>query len=153
MLRSRVLSARYTMLADFYRQSVTQTESGQIIRNWDREDPYIVQNLTEGILGGGIRVVGSTETWGQDYNPIEWAKMYISTQEVDDDEKGPVTLNRRFRVSNIRDRVTGERLWVDDDRREIEFHVMGITPIQDPFGRNVEYEILLKGVVDDQRDI
>jgi hypothetical protein len=141
------------MLADFYRQSVTQTESGQIIRNWDREDPYIVQNLTEGILGGGIRVVGSTETWGQDYNPIEWAKMYISTQEVDDDEKGPVTLNRRFRVSNIRDRVTGERLWVDDDRREIEFHVMGITPIQDPFGRNVEYEILLKGVVDDQRDI
>lgn len=152
MLRTRVLSARYTMLADFYRQTVRQTESGQIIREWDREDPYIVQNLAEGILGGGIRVVGSTETWGKDYNPIEWAKMYIASQVVDDDEKGAVTLNRRFRVSNIRDRVTGERLWVDDDRRNIEFHVMGITPIQDPFGRNVEYEILLKGVIDDQRD-
>lgn len=152
MLRTRVLSARYTMLADFYRQNTRQTESGQIIREWDREDPYIVQNLTEGILGGGIRVVGSTETWGQDYNPIEWAKMYIADQVVDDDERGAVTLNRRFRVSNIRDRVSGERLWVDDERRNIEFHVMGITPIQDPFGRNVEYEILLKGVVDDQRD-
>jgi hypothetical protein len=151
-MRTRVLSARYTMLADFYRQEVKQTESGQIIRQWDREDPYIVQNLTEGILGGGIRVVGSTETWGQDYTPIEWVKMYIANQIVDDDERGPVTLNRRFRVSNIRDRVTGERLWVDDDRRDIEFHVMGITPIQDPFGRNVEYEILLKGVIDDQRD-
>jgi hypothetical protein len=152
MQRTRVLSARYTMLADFYRQSIRQTESGQVIRRWDREDPYIIQNLTEGILGGGIRVVGSTETWGSDYNPIEWAKMYISDQVVDDDERGPVTLNRRFRVSNIRDRVTGQPLWVDDDRKNIEFHVMGITPIQDPFGRNVEYEILLKGVVDDQRN-
>jgi hypothetical protein len=150
-MKTRVLSARYTMLADFYAQRTHQQESGQIIRNWDREDPYIIQNLTEGILGGGIRVVGSTETWGADYHPIEWAKMYIANQVVDDDENGAITLNRRFRVSNIRDRISGEILWLDDDRKPIEFHVMGITPIQDPFGRNVEYEILLKGITDDQR--
>lgn len=147
-MKNRVLSARYTMLADFYKQETTRSNSGQIVRRWNREDPYIIQNRTDGIIVRGFTSVASTEKWGKDYEPVEYAKMYVSTISVDDDEKGPVTINRTFRVSNIRDRVSGEILWLNEARDPIEFHVLGVTPIQDPFGRNVEYEILLKGVVD-----
>lgn len=145
---NRVLSARYTMLADFYQQQVVRNNSGQIVRNWNKQDPYTIQNRTEGILVQGFTTVASTEKWSKDYEPVEYAKMYISSIAVDDDEKGAVTINRTFRVSNVRDRVSGDVLWINEDRDPIEFHVLGVTPIQDPFGRNVEYEILLKGVID-----
>jgi hypothetical protein len=147
-MKNRVLSARYTMLADFYRQETIRSNSGQIVRRWNKEDPYIIQNRTDGIIVRGFTSVASTEKWSKDYEPVEYAKMYVSTISIDDDEKGPVTINRTFRVSNIRDRVSGEILWLNETRDPIEFHVLGVTPIQDPFGRNVEYEILLKGVVD-----
>jgi len=146
-MKNRVLSARYTMLADFYQQKTIRNNSGQVVREWDRSDPYIIQNRTDGIIVRGFTSVASTEKWSEDYEPVEYAKMYISSISVDDDEKGPVTINRTFRVSNIRDRVSGEVLWLNEARDPIEFHVLGVTPIQDPFGRNVEYEILLKGVI------
>lgn len=147
-MANRVLSARYTMLADFYTQQTIRNNSGQIVRKWNKEDPYIIQNRTDGIIVRGFTSVASTEKWSKDYEPVEYAKMYVSTISIDDDEKGAVTINRTFRVSNIRDRISGEILWLNEERDPIEFHVLGVTPIQDPFGRNVEYEILLKGVVD-----
>lgn len=137
------------MLADIIPQTRTRTESGQVIREWNIENAYTVKNLTVGILGGGIRVVGSTEEWGEDYEDIEWAKMYISDQRIDADAQGEVFITRRFRVSNIRDQSTGRQLWVGDDQLPIEFNIMGITPIMDPFGRPVEYELLLKGETGD----
>lgn len=143
------ISSRYSMLADVYQQVNVRKESGQVIRDWDYDDPLVVRNLTVGILGGGIRVVGSTETWGEDYEPVEWAKMYISDQRLDDDEEGEVFLSRRFRVSNIRDERSGKKLWVGDDNENIMFNIMGIQPIMDPFGHPVEYEILLKGETGD----
>lgn len=146
---SCLISARYTMLADLADQTQTRNESGQVTREWDFENPYTIRNLTVGILGGGIRVVGSTETWGEDYEDIEWAKMYISSQNLEDDEDGEVFITRRFRVKNIRDRKTGRQLWVGDDGLPIEFNIMGITPIMDPFGTPVEYELLLKGETGD----
>jgi len=146
-----LISGRYTMLADFASQTKVRNEAGQIIRTWDFENPYTVRNLTVGILGGGIRVVGSTESWGEDYEEIEWAKMYISSQVIAKEDGNEVFVNRRFRVKNIRDEKSGAVLWVgdDEDRDPIEFMVMGITPIIDPFGSPVEYEILLKGVTGD----
>jgi len=147
-MKGRLLSARYTMLADFFAQKTLRNSSGQVTRSWDRHDPYVIQNRTEGILVQGFTSVASTEKWSKDYEPVEYAKMYIHQIRVDDDEKGPITINRTFRVSNIRDRITGEILWLSEQRQPIEFNVLGVTPIQDPFGRNVEYEILLKGVVD-----
>jgi len=148
---TRVLSARYSMLADFYPEVVEKTESGQVKRFWDRDNPYVVRNRTDGILVQGFTSVASTEKWDKDYQPVEYAKMYIQSQVVDDDDRGAVTLNRTFRVSNIRDRATDQVLWLNEQRIPIEFNVMGITPIQDPFGRNVEFEILLKGVISDGR--
>lgn len=146
-----MVSARYTMLADFlYQTALRDDDSGQITRDWtDPEDGITIRNLTKGILGGGIRVVGSTETWSDDYEEVEWAKMNISDQLVDADEDGDVFITRRFRVTNIRDQRTGKRLWIGDDGLDIVFNIMGITPIIDPFGRPIEYELLLKGETGD----
>lgn len=143
----RLLSARYTMIADFYPQITIRSEAGQITRAWDKQNFYTIQNRSEGIQTKGIVSLGSTEKWSESYEPVEFVKMYIGSNVVDDDEKGPVVINRTFRVSNIRDRVTGDMLWLNDNRDPIEFNVIGVTPVQDPFGRNVEFEITLKGVV------
>jgi hypothetical protein len=146
-MRSRILSAKYTMLADFYAQITEQSEAGQIVRTWNRDDPYVIKCRADGILVAGFTSTASTEKWREDYEPVEYVKLYIQDQVVDIDEVGLITINRRFRVSNIRDRSTNKSLWLDDERKNIEFHITGITPIQDPFGRNVEYELLLKAVV------
>jgi hypothetical protein len=154
-----LIGARYTMLADVVRQTATRDpDSGQISRVWDYEHPGTVRNLTVGILGGGIRVVGSTEMWGEDYEEIEWAKMYISSQlikmDVTDENlnvigEENVYITRRWRVTNIRQDDTGKYLWIGDDGEPIVFNIMGITPIMDPFGDPVEYELLLKGETGD----
>lgn len=144
-----LVSARYTMIADLAPQTQIRNEAGQVTRTWDFENAYTVKNITVGILGGGIRVVGSTEIWGEDYEDVEWAKMYINSQVIDDDEDGEVFITRRFRVYNIRDRKSGRTLWIGDDGLPIEFNIMGITPIMNPFGTPVEYELLLKGETGD----
>lgn len=133
------------MLADFVNQVQTTNESGQTLRSWDFDNAETVRNLTKAITGGGIRVVGSTESWGEDYEGIEWAKMNIASQTLPSGN----LVTRRWRVMNIRDRSTDLQLWVGDDGLPIEFNVMGITPIIDPFGRPVEYELLLKGITND----
>lgn len=144
---NRVLAARYTMIADFYEQKTTRSEAGQVVRNWDREHPYIVKNLTEAIIVTGYRSVGVTESWGKDYDPQEYAKMYVSSQVIDNDFGSPVVLTRRFRVGNIRDRMSGKVVWLDDLLKPTEFNILGVSPINDPFGNIVEYELLIRSVV------
>lgn len=146
-MNSRLLSGRYSMLADVYEQKRTVTEAGQIQRIWDRENPIIVQNLTEGVLIKGVRGAAVGENWSKDYEPVERAKMFISNNVIDTDPINPVFLTRRFRVSNIRDRATGRVLWLNDHDNPLEFNIEGIIPINDPFGKIVEYEVLLRGVV------
>ncbi|MCA1799844.1 MAG: hypothetical protein LC650_00935 [Actinobacteria bacterium] len=134
------------MVADFADQTTESNDAGQTLRYWDFDSGFRdVRNLTKGILGGGIRVVGSTETWGEDYEEVEWAKMVIGSQTI----APSVIVTRRFRVRNIRDRASERQLWIGDDLEPIEFNIMGITPIMDPFGRPVEYELLLKGTTND----
>ena len=146
-MNSRLLSARYSMLADFYEQKRTVTEAGQVRRDWDRQNPIIVQNLTEGVLIKGIRGAAITEQWDKDYEPQERVKMFIGSTLIDSDPINPIIANRRFRISNIRDRSTGRVLWLNDDGNPLEFNIEGITPINDPFGRIVEYELILRGII------
>jgi hypothetical protein len=148
LYRANAHTARYNMEAEFYQQTNVQQESGQIIRTWDYANPIMVRNNTKPIIGGGIRVVGSTERWEEEYEGVEWVKMMIASQDVVDYLGEPVKIVRRFRVGKIRLWRTGESLWVGDDGLDIEFNVQGITPYHDPY-QPVEYELLLKGVVDE----
>lgn len=146
-MNNRLLSGRYSMIADIFEQKQTISEAGQIQRDWDRQNPIVVQNLTEGVLIKGVQGAAVGENWGKDYIPTERAKMFIADTLVDKDPISPVRLTRRFRVSNIRDRATGQTLWFDDKGDPLEFNIEGIIPINDPFGKIVEYEILLRGLI------
>lgn len=146
-MNSRLLSARYSMLADFYRQEKTVTEAGQVRRDWNRQSPIVVQNLTEGVLIKGVRGAAITEEWSKDYEPQERVKMFVASSVIDSDPISPVRMTRRFRVSNIRDRATNNILWFNDNGEPLEFNIEGITPINDPFGKIVEYELILRGII------
>lgn len=147
-LNTCLFTSKYTMLAHFFGQTQTRNEAGQVTRVWDRDNPFIVPNATRGILGGGIRVVGSTQTWDEDYEAVEWAKMKVSTTVIRQNG-GTGNISRRFRVSHIRDERTNNILWVAEDGDPVEFNIMGVTPVIDPFGQLTEYELLLKGVTGD----
>lgn len=155
-----LLAARYSMLADFYQQQTIQNESGQITRDWNREDPFVVRNLSQAILIKGARGDAMSEKWTEVYEPYTNIKMFIATNKLDSSLLGPLgsakvggefdpeIITRRFRVGNIRDRATGEVLWFSDRNAPMEFNILGVTPTTDPFGRVVEFELLLKEVVD-----
>jgi hypothetical protein len=146
-MNSRLLSGRYSMLADVFEQKQTVTEAGQIRREWDRENPIVVKNLTEGVLTKGVRGAAISENWTNDYEPVERVKMFIASTIIDPDPIRPIRITRRFRVSNIRDRATNQILYFDDQERPLEFNIEGIIPINDPFGKIVEHEILMRGVL------
>lgn len=146
-MQSRLLSGRYSMLADVYQQTTVITEAGQVSRHWDRDNPIVVQNLTEGVLTDGVQGAAVSEVWTENYEPQEKVKMFIADSLIDPDPINPVTITRRFRVSNIRDRATGKVLWLNDEGEPLEFNIQGIIPINDPFGKIVEYEIIMRGVI------
>jgi hypothetical protein len=155
-----LLAARYAMVADFYQQQTIQDESGQITRDWNRSNPFVVQNLSQAILVKGARGDAMTEKWTEIYEPYTNIKMFIATNKLDSSLLGPIggavvgdsfdpeVITRRFRVGNIRERATGQVLWLSDRESPMEFNILGVTPVTDPFGRVVEFELLLKEVVD-----
>lgn len=135
---SNSINARYNMTAELWTQTTSQNRAGEIERAWTfkREFPCIAR----GVTGGGIRVVGSTERWVEgDYSDIEWVKLQTST-----------SIDKRDRVYNIKTRGEDVSSWstYDPETETFKpkmFEVLGATPIQDPFGRQVEFDVLLTG--------
>lgn len=80
---SRIMHARYRFIADVYAEVTERNRSGQYVREWT-EKVGEIKGSARGILGGGIRVVGSTETWGEDYEDVEWVKMRVGTLTLGD---------------------------------------------------------------------
>lgn len=140
---SSILTARYTMEADVYRQVTERSESGQTSVRWIRHpDEPTIKLIARPILGGGIRVVGSIERWEEEYLPVDWIKFQTNTE-----------LSKRYRLYNIRDIRTGRTMWEEnEDESEslvpMWFDVVGVMPIADPFGRLLEYDSLAKKVQD-----
>lgn len=80
---SRIMHARYRFLADVLKETTERNRSGQYVRSWT-EKVGEIKGSARGILGGGIRVVGSTETWGEDYEDVEWVKMRVGSLTIGD---------------------------------------------------------------------
>lgn len=136
---SCMVGARYAMTADVYQQTVRVNKSGQELRVWDYENPVVVNMscMVRAIAGGGIRVAGSTERFGPNYEDVEYADMACEQR-----------LSKRHRVANIRD-AAGNLLWPDDEDSEtgMIFNVQGASPVLEPFSEEVvEYKSLLKAV-------
>lgn len=160
-------SARFNMKADILRQGAEvagvinptdQTgewvnqqdpESGTIRRKWQSyaqaDNPLTVENealttfrcVARGIIDGGIRVAGTTERWDELYQNVDYVKITFPASTV---------INRRDRVTNIRD-SKGNIIWKEEEQPDAPptiFNVSGITPILDPFGKHIESFALLE---------
>lgn len=90
-----------------------------------------------GVIDGGIRVAGSTETFDKIYTAVEWVKMAFPPN---------FTITRRDQVTNIKESKSGKIIFVEEEGRggPTVFNVMGVTPIMDPFGQHVENFTLLQ---------
>ena len=160
-------SAKYTMLADVLRQAPTSDDeepmvgewqtvqdplSGEIVRVWvaaadDNPDTPTIEALTipcevRGIIEGGIRVAGTTERFGEEYENVDFIRMKFSTAYI---------LSKRDRVTRIRDKRTGAVIWKEEelgidgvDFRATVFDVLGVTPIIDALGNYSENRALLE---------
>lgn len=121
--------------------------SGAVERQWVDDDPNtsqvegnVVKNvpcMARGILGSGIKGVGTTESFDKLYENIEWIKVNVPAD---------CGITQRDRITRIRDK-NGSILWKEseqDGNPATVFNVMGITPIPNPFGAVLEYQILAK---------
>ena len=117
------------MVMDVFSQDNIQNESGEIQRSWVLKESD-VPCIARGISGGGIRVVGSTERWGDRYEDVEYVKI-----------QSGYNLSKRDRVGNIRG--SGGLLAWENDSVPITFDVVGSTPVMGPFGELMEYDALV----------
>jgi hypothetical protein len=122
--------------------------TGEILNKWVSEStgkadvPETPQNeavrtipcLARGIVDGGIRVAGSTEHFGDTYENIEYAKLWVPQN---------IKLHKNDRITNIRAKRGGEVIWTEADGSPVIFNVNGISPLFDAFNRPVEHFILL----------
>ena len=124
--------------------------TGEIIRVWvpvttenGSEPPkrFIIDCEVRGIVDGGIRVAGTTERFGKEYENTDFAKMTFGPK---------IILTKRDRITNIRNKRTGEIIWKEEeldkvgaDYRATVFNVNGVTPQPDPFQRVVSQFALL----------
>lgn len=131
-----VTGSRMNMLADVWSQTTEQDSvSGSIRRVWTYN--RTISCIARGILDGGIRVAGTTETWGDTYEAVDWIKL--TAQEP---------LSRREQITNVRNEQ-GHVLWVDRevaDTPPTSFDVKGSQPVIDPFGNVIEYQTLLQRI-------
>jgi hypothetical protein len=136
--------------------------TGQIIKVWEPfpdipTTPGIDESVTyarvpcvaRGIVDGGIRVAGTTERFSNDYENIDFVKMWVPAG---------VKITKRDRVTNLRD-PRGRIVWYDEEYADIlnpdptktqarasVFNVNGVTPLFDAFNRHVESFVLLENV-------
>lgn len=123
--------------------------TGEVLNEWvpgtvdnsttpDRDEYEAVRTidcLARGIVDGGIRVAGSTERFGDMYENIEFAKLWVPQR---------VKLFKNDRITNIRAKRGGEVIWQEADGSPVIFNVNGISPLFDAFNRPVEKFILLE---------
>jgi hypothetical protein len=101
--------------------------------------PNTISCLVRGIVDGGIRVAGTTERFGDTYENIDYAKMWVPAR---------VRITKRDRITNIRAKRGGHVLWLDeeyvDGTRPTIFNVNVVTPLFDAFNHHTENFVLLE---------
>ena len=89
-----------------------------------------------GIVDGGIRVAGATETFGAKYYNTEYVRLIVP---------GWVSINKSDRVTNIMD-SNSNIVFLDEesDGGSTMFNVNGVQPMFDAFNRHIENFVLLQ---------
>lgn len=131
--------------------------TGEIVRVWEpfpdqpdnpdtpTYDPTIakIPCLARGIVDGGIRVAGTTERFGDTYENIDYAKLWVPAW---------VNITKRDRVTNLADK-SGHIQWLDEEFDNPDdtlppvatvFNVNGVTPLFNAFNECTEKFVLLE---------
>ena len=131
---SCLASVKYTMIADVLDISTTiDPDTNESLRQWNKVREIRCQVYP--YLEGGIRGAGSGEDFGDIYNNRDYARVKAA---------GP--LNKRQRLTNIRDAASGIVLWIDDETTNLPtvFNVDGAAPQINPVsGRPFEWIMTL----------
>ena len=162
-----ILSTQYNMLATVLRQyvddnNITPSEgsyyetvqnpvTGNIEREWFESDPDVAVSTIEipcvvrGFVSQTATGAGTVERFSVEYENYDRARMKYPARYL---------LTKRDRVTNIKNAVTGEVIWVEEEQAEITedghevpatvFEIVGVTPILDPFGTHLENVALLQ---------
>lgn len=158
-----ITNSKYTMLCTVLKpEGATETnadgnwedrqdpETGDLIRVWvpaadnvstpvnETERYSAVPCVVRGVIDGGIRVAGTTQRFSDIYENVDWVRIWFPPE---------YTITKRDRITDIRDRKTGEIMWREeeiDNAPASKFSVKGVTPTQGPFGRHVENVALLE---------
>lgn len=129
-----LLATRYNFWADVYKRTTIKQPSGQIKYTWSFLKT--IRCSAETIDSDGIRVVGTSERFGNLYENIDY--VYLITSKA---------LSRSYRISNIRPTRSGLAAWKEDELSGTPatvFNVNGSAPVVDPFGRIIEHKTLLQ---------
>lgn len=127
-----VIGGMYNMTADVYRQMKRQNpETGEIERLWQFVETIPVQARGLGNLRG--KDFGSVEKWRDAYSKEDFLR--IKTMYPVDDT---------MRITNVRD-ANGKITWIEEGASEDPtiFEVVGSTPVIEPFGTHLEYDVFL----------
>lgn len=163
-----ITSARYSMVCDIIKPAGApetnadpsqemweyqqDPDSGAIVKRWkddtstlninERKDALLIPDVSlmaRGVIDGGIRVAGTTERFGNEYQNVDYVKATFGSG---------TSITKRDQVTNIRSK---RNLMVPVWREEeisgypaTTFNVMGVTPVFDPFSNLVEYAVLLE---------
>lgn len=127
---SCLAAAAYTMLADVQElRAEIDPSTNETNRDWVTVKS--VRCRVYAYFGGGTRGTGSTEVFAKDYENINDLRM-----------KSAEPMNKRYRITNIRNAKSGQLLWVEDELegQGTVFNINGSDPVTNPLtGTVVEY--------------
>lgn len=121
--------------------------SGELIETWVPDNPDTTETETADtipcearpVVGGGIRMSGSTESFGENYVNTDIIKMKVPKW---------VKISSRDRITNVRDARTQEIIWKDEEyesgTRATVFNISGVIPSITPLVGHVENILLLE---------
>ena len=118
---------RYTMLADAWVEHQNYDEvTGETHHSWKYEKT--IKCISYPYVEGGIRGMGSVETFDEYYKNMDYIRI-----------KSQAVLSKRYRLTNVRNKNTGQVLWTEDegDGSPTVFTVDGTAPISHPITGNI----------------
>jgi len=127
-----IVGSMYNMKADVFKQEKRQDpETGSIERVWMLVETIDVMARGLGNLRG--KDFGTTDKWRDIYRKEDYLRIK-TMYKIDD----------TMRVTNVRG-SDGEIIWLEEGASEDPtiFDVIGVTPVVEPFGTQIEYDVFL----------
>lgn len=124
--------------------------TGEVIREWETiivpgtdDTPFEFDCAAEAVITGGLNTQGTAERFTSkgEVETVDFVIIRFSPK---------IILNRRMQITNLRNKRTGEVLWVEEEQKDEAgdfiptiFNVNGVSPVTDIFGNHIENYALL----------